>query len=71
MNTKVMAPKIPPHLQGSWAALQRAALRARALAAQTDTALVVSHNGVLEHIYPAREAGHAPAPAPRPDKDAP
>lgn len=39
-------------LLGSWLALQRAARRARELAAQTGTALVVDRNGVLEHIYP-------------------
>jgi len=41
-----------PDLPGSWFALQRAAQRARELAAQTGTALVVERNGVLEHIYP-------------------
>ena len=39
-------------LPGSWFALQRAARRARELAAQTGTALVVERNGVVEHIYP-------------------
>jgi hypothetical protein len=39
-------------LRGSWLALQRAALRARQIAAQTGTAVVVMRNGVLEHIYP-------------------
>jgi hypothetical protein len=40
-------------LPGSWLAVQRAARRAREVAAQTGTALVVERNGVLEHIYPA------------------
>jgi hypothetical protein len=39
-------------LRGSWAALQRAARRARELAAQTGTELVVSRNGVIERIKP-------------------
>lgn len=39
-------------LRGSWQALQRAAVRARQIAAQTGTALVVVRNGVLEHVYP-------------------
>lgn len=43
-------------LRGSWLALQRAAARARQLAAQTGTALVVVRNGVLEHVYPQPEA---------------
>ncbi|GAB3362811.1 MULTISPECIES: hypothetical protein [Giesbergeria] len=43
-------------LRGSWLALQRAALRARQVAAQTGTAVVVMRNGVLEHIYP--QAAH-------------
>lgn len=37
-------------------AMQRAAKRARELAAQTGTAIVVSHNGVIEHIHPRQEA---------------
>jgi len=42
-------------LRGSWLALQRAAVRARQIAAQTGTALVVVRNGVLEHVYPQPE----------------
>lgn len=45
-------------LRGSWAALQRAARRARELAAQTGTALVVNRNGVVEHIYPKSPSSH-------------
>ncbi len=37
-------------------AMQRAARRARELAAQTGTAIVVSHNGVIEHIHPRNDA---------------
>lgn len=44
-------------LRGSWLALQRAAQRARQIAAQTGTAVVVMRNGVLEHVYP--QAGQA------------
>lgn len=39
-------------LRGSWVALQRAAVRARELAAKTGTALVVIRHGSLEHLYP-------------------
>ncbi len=42
-------------LRGSWHALLRAAARARQIAAQTGTALVVVRNGVREHIYPPLE----------------
>lgn len=37
-------------------AMQRAARRARELAAQTGTAIVVSRDGVIEHIHPRQEA---------------
>lgn len=37
-------------------AMQRAARRARELAAQTGTAIVVSRDGVIEHIRPQLEA---------------
>ncbi|MDY0071396.1 MAG: hypothetical protein RBR77_01950 [Thauera sp.] len=39
-------------LRGSWQALQRAARRARELAAQTGTELIVSRGGVIERIRP-------------------
>lgn len=42
-------------LRGSWPALLRAAQRARALAIQTGTAIVVCRNGVIEHIRPDSE----------------
>jgi hypothetical protein len=41
-----------PDLPGSWHALQRAALRAREIAARTGTSLVIFRNGVVEHISP-------------------
>lgn len=39
-------------LRGSLPALQRAAERARELAAQTGTALVVVRDGTVRHVYP-------------------
>jgi hypothetical protein len=39
-------------LRGSWPALLRAAQRARELAAQTGTELIVGRNGVIERINP-------------------
>jgi len=43
-------------LRLSQQALQRAALRARDLAVQTGTVIVVSHLGALEQINPKAEA---------------
>lgn len=48
-------------LRLSEVALQRAAQRARELAAATGTALVISRNGVIEHLTP--KASKNPAPA--------
>ena len=45
-----------PDLRGSWPALLRAAQRARALAIQTGTAIVVCRNGGIEHIRPEPES---------------
>ncbi len=42
-------------LRLSQQALQRAAQRARELAARTGTAIVISRNRVIEHIRPAPE----------------
>jgi hypothetical protein len=39
-------------LRGSWPALRRAAERARLLAAQTGTAVVVVRDGTVQHLYP-------------------
>ncbi len=50
---------VNPNLRGSWPALQRAAQRARELAMQTGTAIVVSHNGVIVHIRPQPESPSA------------
>ncbi len=41
-----------PDLRSTRVALRRAAQRARDLAQQTGTALVVRRNGVLEHVMP-------------------
>ncbi|MGH8162421.1 MAG: hypothetical protein ACRESR_09865 [Gammaproteobacteria bacterium] len=41
-----------PVLRGSWAALQRAGARARRVAAQSGTAVVIFRDGKLEYIYP-------------------
>ena len=43
-------------LRGSWPALQRAAQRARELARQTGTALVISRDGVIQQIHVEAEA---------------
>ena len=53
MNTKPIQQAKNADLRGSWPALQRAAQRARLLAAQTGTAIVVERDGVLHHIYPS------------------
>lgn len=54
MNKRPISEARDPDLRGSEPALHRAAQRARELAAQTGTAIVVSRNGVLEYIYPGR-----------------
>lgn len=52
MNTKTIDKANNADLRGSWQALQRAARRARELALQTGTELIVSRNGVIERIKP-------------------
>ena len=52
MNPKPIQQAKSADLRGAWPALQRAAQRARLLAAQTGTAVVVERDGVLHHIYP-------------------
>ena len=47
-------------LQNSMAAMQRAALRAREIARQTGTLLVVSRNGVVELLEPDAPALEIP-----------
>ncbi len=52
MNTKTIKQAKSAHLRGSWQALQRAAQRAREVAAQTGTELIVSRNGVMTRVKP-------------------
>jgi hypothetical protein len=53
-------------LRGSWQALLRAAQRARELAAQTGTELIVSRGGVIERIRPVPDATSAQVREPVP-----
>ena len=39
-------------LRGSYKAIQRAALRAREIAQRTGTTIVISKNGVIQHLQP-------------------
>ena len=72
MNTKTIDQANTADLRGSWAALQRAARRARELAAQTGTELVVSRNGVIERIKPQPDITSDPTQeTPATCKDAP
>jgi hypothetical protein len=49
-------------LRGTVAAMTRAAQQARRIAAQTQTAVVVERNGVLEHLQmPANQASDLPS----------
>ena len=43
------------------AAMLRAAQRARQIAAQTHTALVVQRNGALEYLYPPQVTANVPS----------
>lgn len=52
MNKQPIENARDPDLRLSVSAMQRAALSARQLAAQTQTAVVVMRNGVMEHVYP-------------------
>ncbi|MEN9314023.1 MAG: hypothetical protein RIS35_416 [Pseudomonadota bacterium] len=66
MNGKSISQATAADLRGSWPALQRAALRARELAARTGTELIISRDGRIQRIRPlpdeARPAAQAPAP---------
>ncbi|MEI6414310.1 MAG: hypothetical protein WCP34_08620 [Pseudomonadota bacterium] len=55
MNTKPIKGANDADLRLSQNALRRAARRARELAAQTGTAIIVSRNGVIERIMPKSE----------------
>ncbi len=52
MNTRPIESAQDPDLRLSVHAIERAARRAREIAHQTKTALVVSHNGVIELLQP-------------------
>jgi hypothetical protein len=65
MNTRPIATARDADLRLSVAAMHRAAQRARELAAQTGTAIVVSHDGVIEYIRPRPETGQAPVQEPK------
>ncbi len=52
MNKRPIEEAEDRDLRLSHLALKRAALRARELAAATGTALVISRNGVVEHLMP-------------------
>lgn len=56
MNHKPIQQAKSADLRGTWPAL----LRARRLAAQTGTAIVVTRNGVMQHIYPSLSEAQAP-----------
>jgi len=56
MNKQPIETARDTDLRMSPQAMQRAARRARDVAAQTGTAIVVSHDGVIEHIRPEQEA---------------
>jgi hypothetical protein len=56
MNKQPIETARDADLRLSSQALQRAARRAREIAAQTGTALVVTRNGVIEHLYPQPQA---------------
>ena len=60
MNKRPIAQSTDRDLRLSEVALQRAAQRARAVAAATGTALVISHNGVIEHLAPKLAGNHTP-----------
>lgn len=56
MNRQPIETALDTDLRLSFQAMRRAAQRARELAVQTGTAIVVSHNGVIQHIRPQPEA---------------
>ncbi|MBL8388210.1 MAG: hypothetical protein JNK17_08360 [Hydrogenophaga sp.] len=58
MNNKTIDQANNADLRGSWQAIQRAAQRARELAAQTGTELIVSRGGVMERIRPQPAQPH-------------
>lgn len=53
MSKRPIEDACDPDLRLSFAALQRAAVRARQLAVQTQTDLIISEQGVIRKISPA------------------
>lgn len=62
MNKKLIETARDADLRLSQQALRRAAQRARELAAQTGTVIIVSRNGVIEQMSPTTES-HVQEPA--------
>lgn len=60
MNKRPIAQANDRDLRLSQAALERAAQRARDVAAATGTAVVVSRDGVIEHLMPKAVKNHTP-----------
>lgn len=50
---KPLEQSVNADLRGSWPALQRAAQRAREIAIQTRTDLIISRGGIIEHLSPS------------------
>lgn len=48
---------VDPGLRGSWMAIRRAAQRARLVAQQTDTDLVVMRAGQVVRVAPSKKTG--------------
>ncbi|WP_313953484.1 hypothetical protein [Accumulibacter sp.] len=57
MNKQPIEQARDADLRLSHAALRRAGLRAREIARQTGTAIVVSRHGVIEYLHPQPELG--------------
>lgn len=72
MNKQPIETARDADLRLSLNAMRRAARRARELAAQTGTAIVVIRDGVIEHIHPQPEtAGSRAQDPPATDGDTP
>ncbi|MCE5360427.1 hypothetical protein [Candidatus Igneacidithiobacillus taiwanensis] len=65
MTTKTIDQAKTADLRGSWPALQRAAQRARELAVQTGTELIISRAGVMERIKPDTNPSSQPLQEPQ------
>lgn len=61
MNPRPIEAAHDPDLRLSVHAIERAALRAREIARQTATALVVSNHGVIEWLQPDQLAQQTPS----------